>query len=147
MRVPHRIHAEVLKESGLQPNRVRPRGDLQKAQSAQGDRDNREAPYARPRPYAARDTAEVQRGQRDGLPEGQELTDDLRPAREHEVQVRQPEVLVGRLLRVGRRPERGDASQVDTRAGVDGHSSGPAEREGVRGPVLARDATEALTPV
>ena len=113
----------------------------------QGDRDNRGAPDARPRAHAARDTAEARRGQRDGLPEGQELADDLRPAREHEVQVRQPEVLVGRLLRVDRRPERGDDSEVHTGAGEGGHSVGSAEREGVRGPVLARDAAEALAPV
>ena len=82
-----------------------------------------------------------------GYLKGKSSLIDLRPACEHEVQVRQPEVLVGRLLRVDRRPERGDDSKVHTGAGEGGHSVGPAEREGVRGPVLARDAAEALTPV
>ena len=35
--------------------------------------------------------------------------------REHEVQVRQQEVLVGRLLRVDRRAERGDGREVHAR--------------------------------
>ena len=78
----------------------------------QGDRDNRGAPDARPRARAAGDPAEVQRRERHGLPEGEELADDIRQARQPQVQVRQQEVLGGGLLRVHRRPERGDDRQV-----------------------------------
>lgn len=40
---------------------------------AQGDRDHRGTPDARPHQHAAGDSAEVQRIARDGLPEGEEL--------------------------------------------------------------------------
>ena len=41
----------------------------------------------------------------------------------------------GGLLRVHRRPERGDDRQVHQGAGVPRHRAGQAEREGVRGPL------------
>ena len=60
----------------------RHRGDPQEAVRVQGDRDNRGAPDARPRARAAGDPAEVQRRERHGLPEGEELADDIRQARQ-----------------------------------------------------------------
>ena len=101
----------------------------------QGDRDNRGAPDARPRARAAGDPAQVQRRERHGLPEGEELADDIRQARQPQVQVRQQEVLGGGLLRVHRRPERGDDREVHQGAGVPRHRAGQAEREGARGPL------------
>ena len=52
-----------------------------------------------------------------------------------EIQVREQEVLGGRLLRVHCRPERGHDREVHPGAGAGGHRPGPAERQGVRGPV------------
>ena len=48
---------------------------------------------------------------------GEELADGIRQAREHEVQVRQQEVLGRGPLRVHRRPERGDGREVHPGAG------------------------------
>ena len=48
--------------------------------------------------HAAVDTAEVQRVERDGVPEGEEQPDDLRQVREPEIQIRESGVLVTRLL-------------------------------------------------
>ncbi len=46
-----------------------------------------------------------------GYLKGEELADDIRQARQPQVQVRQQEVLGGGLLRVHRRPEQGDDRQ------------------------------------
>jgi len=70
-----------------------------------------------------------------GYLKGEELADDIRQARQPQVQVRQQEVLGGGLLRVHRRPERGDDRQVHQGAGVPRHRAGQAEREGIRGPL------------
>ena len=101
----------------------------------QGGGDNRGAPDARPRARAAGDPAEAQRRERHGLPEGEELADDIRQARQPQVQVRQQALLVRGLLRVDRRPERGDDSEAHQGAGGPRHRAGQVERQGVRGPV------------
>ena len=101
----------------------------------QGNRDHRGAPDARPRAHAGGHTAEIQRGERDGIPEGQELADDIRPAREPEAQVRQQEVLGGGLLRLDGRPERGHHREIHQGAGGCRHRAGQVERQGILRPV------------
>ena len=101
----------------------------------EGRRDHRGAPDARPRPHAGQHTAQAERVVLYGVPEGQELAHDVRPAREPQVQVRQQEVLGGGLLRVDRRAERSHDREVHPRAGEGRHGPGQAERQGVRGPV------------
>ena len=101
----------------------------------QGGGDNRGAPDARPRPHAGQHTSQDQRVQLHGLPQGQERAHDVRQARQPQVQVRQQALLVRGLLRVDRRPERGDDSEVHQGAGGPRHRAGQVERQGVRGPV------------
>ena len=113
----------------------RHRGDPEEALRVQGRRDNRGAPHARPCAHAAGDTAEVQRVERDGLSEGQELAHDLRQARQPEVQVRQQEVLGGGLLRLDGRPERGHHREIHQGAGGCRHRAGQVERQGILRPV------------
>lgn len=73
--------------------------------------------------------------ERDGLLEGEELADDLRQACQPQVQVRQQEVLGGRLLRLDRGPERGHGREIHQGAGSPRHRAGQAEGERARGPV------------
>ena len=64
----------------------------------EGNRDPGSRGVSRPCAYAAVDTAEVQRGERDGVSEREEQPDDIRQVCESEVQIREQGILVPRIL-------------------------------------------------
>ena len=65
----------------------------------QGCGDNLRAPNAGPYTYAGEHTAEIQRVTDNGVPEGEELANDIRQARKSKVPVRQQAFLGGGILR------------------------------------------------
>ena len=65
----------------------------------EGGRDHRGERDGGSHPSGSFDPAEVQCVERDGIPAGEERTDDLRSACEPEIQVRQPSLLVAGVVR------------------------------------------------
>ena len=72
------VRTEVQKAGGLRPAAHGDRKDTEGAVQEEGDRDPGGRSMPRSYTHAAVDTAEIQRVERDGVPEGEEQPDDSR---------------------------------------------------------------------
>src|SRR5947209_5030773 len=118
LQVPRRDRTEVPEEVVVRAVEEPGRPDPEGAVPAEGGRGDRGARDAGPRAYVPVDPAEVQRGVRDRVAEGQERGADPPPGR-GEAGVR-PALLVRRVLREYRRARRADDPRVHPAAGEAG---------------------------
>ena len=135
LQVPHRVHAQIQEEGDLREASCRHRQVHKAVLHVQRGRDSGGPRDARPHTHACADTPEARGVELHGVPEGEDESDDLRRAREPEIQLRLAALLVGGVLREHGWPEQGDRPEVHPRAGARRSGLGPSKPEGVQGPV------------
>ena len=119
----------------IRKNQGRRSPDTQHVMQEKGCRNNRGRSMSGPYTYARPDTAEYKRIGFHGISEGEKFANDLRPARESKVQVRQPKILVPGILRRYGRKKRKKDRRIYTKP-ISGRSSIRSnEYQGVRRPV------------
>ena len=135
LKIPRRVHPEVPKEGHLRQTPVRHREVHPPMLRVQRGRNQRGPCDGRPHTHACTDTPEALRLELHGVPERQDEPDDLRRAREPEIQLRVAALLGGRVLRERGRPQQGHRPEVHPRPGARGPGLGSSQPEGVQGPV------------
>ena len=115
LQIPRRVHPEVPPQSDIRQTARRHRQVHPPVLHVQRGGDHRGLRDARPHTHACTDTPEALRFELHGVPERQDEPDDLRRAREPEVQLRVAALLGGGVLRQHGGPEQGDRPEVHPR--------------------------------
>ena len=117
VQIPYSIYTEIQKKSNIRTVQGKHRKDTAAAVQLQRSGNHRRTSDERPYPHAGQHTAKIQSVAIHGIPEGQEQLDDIRQAREPEIQVREPAFLGRSVLREHSRHERGDYGKIYPGAG------------------------------
>ena len=88
MSIPRSIRTQISTDGNLRRNQGRYREDTEAVMQAKRSGDYRSRSVRRPYPHAHQRTAEVQHITDNGISKGEEQSNDIRPARQSQVQVR-----------------------------------------------------------
>ena len=99
LQVSYRIHTKVSKKSNIQSAEKRYTANHTGSMQMERDRDHRRTYDAGPCPLAGERATEIQHLPNHGIFKGKECNDDIRAAREPEIQIREQELLGNGVLR------------------------------------------------
>ncbi len=135
LQVPYCARAEVQEEGDIRQAQERHRQMHKEMLHVQGRRDNRGACHAGSHTHACTHAPEALRFELHGVSERQDEPDDIRRARQPQIQLWGQAFLVRGALRQHRRSQQADRRQLHQEPRARGPDRGSSKPEGVQGPV------------
>ena len=135
VQISHRVHTKISAKDHIQQIQRKHRTDTERSMQMERSGDHRRESDGGSYSPASKYPTEVQCIELHGISEGEKCADDLRSTRELEIQVREPTLLVERVLCEHSRFERSDDSEVRARAGEARSDDGSDQYEGSRRPL------------
>ena len=124
MKVSYRIYTEISEENDIQSVTKRYPANHPGSVQMERDRNHRRTYDAGPHPPAGERAAKIQYLSNHGISQGKECDDDLRAAREPEVQVRKQEFLGNGILRKYSRDQYCNRTKIHSGTGKAGSDRG-----------------------